>query len=335
MAAGLYHYRAVTVNHYSGREAACPGTQVHIYDVPRVVLTGPNYTLLGTAVDWTAQVADDPRATEYHWTVRRGYADPAPLILTGPTVTLPADAVSSWHVEVRARYLDSPDNESVWGVARGTLRVDLPRLRPPRIVGDEVVEAGVPAVYSVQLTPPWRGYDPVASLSIAGEWQLPDGTVLTGESITYTPTTAPDHRLRYRAWIPGYQEASEVGSYLDVQTWSYVFPTATLTQRRMREAHPTTASFLLALKNGYTGGEPLTMTWTFPEGVTVDQRSDTQVLLSAWEPGDYPLSVQVTDARGHQVTLSDTLHVAEPPPLTLTSAYSAESGQPFQRKLDT
>ena len=328
-AAGLYRYRAVTVNRHSGREAACPETQVHIYDVPRVILAGHNYTLLGTTVDWTAQVPDAPRATEYQWTVRRGYADPEPLTLTGPTVTLPADSVGSWYVEVRARYLDSPASDRVWGVARGALRVDLPRLHPPRIVGEDYVEAGVPARYTAHLTPPWHGYDPAASLSIAGEWELPDGTVQTGESLTYTPTTAPAQRLRYRAWIRGHQAASEVVSYLDVRAWSYVFPTATLTQRRVREAHPTTASFLLALKNGYTHGEPLTTTWTFPPGVTVDQRSDTQVLLSAWEPGDYPVAVQVTDARGHEVTLTDTLHVAEPPPLALTSKVTI--GDAWQR----
>lgn len=328
-AAGRYHYRAVTVNRHSGREAVCPATQVRIFDVPEVTLSGHDYTLLGTAVTWTALVPDAPRPVEYAWTVRRGYADQEPVSLQGATVTLPADVLGSWYVEVRARYLDSPETARAWGVARAALRVDLPRLRPPRLCGENFVEAGRPYAYTAQLTLPWAGYDPAASLVVEGQWELPDGTRVPGTDLTYTPTTAAPQPLRYRAWIRGHQATSETVTALNLRAWTYVFPTASLTQRLVRAAHPTTASFLLALKNGYTNGEPLTTTWTFPEGVTVEQRSDTTVLLTAWEPGEYPLTVQVSDARGNQVQLSDSLRVAEPTPLTLTAKITV--GDSWQR----
>ena len=314
---GRYYYQAVTTNRYSGAEATCPATSVHIYDTPQVTLSGPNYTLLGAPADWTAAVAGPARPTEYAWVVRRGYADQAPLQLTGPTITLPADALGLWQIEVKARYLDAPEHQRAWGAARDTLRVDLPRLHRPILTGASYVEVGKPYTYTATVNPPWGGHRVADNLVIQGEWRLPDGTAVAGDTLTYTPTADPAQRLLYRAWIPGYEEASLATGFLDLRPWTYVFPTASLTTRVLREAQPKTVGFTLNLTNGNTNGEPLTVTWTFPAGATSNQQSNTYVSVAAWEPGIYPVTVQVADSRGNLVQLAENLVVGDPPPLLL------------------
>ena len=314
---GRYYYQAVTTNRYSGAEATCPATSVHIYDTPQVTLSGPNYTLLGAPADWTAAVAGPARPTEYAWVVRRGYADQAPLQLTGPTITLPADALGLWQIEVKARYLDAPEHQRAWGAARDTLRVDLPRLHRPILTGASYVEVGKPYTYTATVNPPWGGHRVADNLMIQGEWRLPDGTAVAGDTLTYTPTADPAQRLLYRAWIPGYEEASLATGYLDLRPWTYVFPTASLTTRVLREAQPKTVGFTLNLANGNTNGEPLTVTWTLPAAATSNPQSDTYVSVAAWEPGIYPVTVQVADSRGNLVQLAENLVVGDPPPLLL------------------
>ena len=314
---GRYYYQAVTTNRYSGAEATCPATSVHIYDTPQVTLSGPNYTLLGAPADWTAAVAGPARPTEYAWVVRRGYADQAPLQLTGPTITLPADALGLWQLEVKARYLDAPERQRAWGAARDTLRVDLPRLHRPILTGARYVEVGKPYTYTATLSPPWGTHRVADNLVIQGEWRLPDGTTVAGDTLTYTPTADPAQRLLYRAWIPGYEEASLATGFLDLRPWTYVFPTARLTTRVLREAQPKTVGFTLNLANGNTNGEPLTVTWTLPAAATSNPQSDTYVTVAAWEPGIYPVTVQVADSRGNLVQLAENLVVGDPPPLLL------------------
>ena len=324
--AGEYHYRAVTTNRHSGAEATCASAKVHIYDTPHITVTGSNYTLLGTPVTLTAQLTVAERPAEYQWVVRRGYADQHPLELQGASVTLPADLLGLWYVEVKARYLDSPATQRAWGSALATLRVALPRLHRPILTGPTLVEVGVPATYTATVNPPWATFQAPAGLEIHGEWQLPDGHVVAGDTLTYMPTVAADQRLLYRAWIADYEADSQNEATLDLRPWVYAFPTVTLKTRVMREAQPRTLAYTLQLSQGTTNGEALTMTWTFPDGVTVEQQSDTYVLVSAWETGVYPVAVQVADQRGNQVQLAENLVVGEPPPLILDTKIMVGDG---------
>ena len=314
---GRYYYRAVTTNRYSGLEAVCPAASVHIFDTPQLTLDGSNYTLIGTPADWTVRANDNGRAAEYRWVVRRGYADQYPLEYEGPSITLPADTLGLWYIEAKARYLDAPENQRAWGVARATLRVDLPRLHRPILAGATYVEVGQTYTYTATVNPPWGAHQVPDGLTVRGEWQLPDGTVVAEPTLTYTPTADAAQRLVYRAWIPGYEEASLASGYLDLRPWTYTFPTVSVTTRVLREALPKTLSYTLNFSNGYTNGEPLTVTWSFPDGVTGKQLSSTYVTVSAWETGTYPVTVQVADGRGNQVELTEQFVVEEPPPLAL------------------
>ena len=259
-AAGIYRFQATLTNRHSGLSAVCAPSQVHIYDVPTLTLSGPEFTFTGHAVTWTARSGADPRPVDYRWRVRRGLSDTHWLTGTGPVINLPADITATWSLEVLGRYEAAPDIPGAWQRARGAVAVLTPRLRTPLITGPTVVESGRTYAYAVTLLPLHSRLPPPEGLTITGEWLLPDGSVQPGVALDYTVTPDADQVLRYRAWVPGYRTETETVAALPLRPWTYVFPTFAWTAKVLREYDPTTVRYTVSQTRTPLGDEPLTYT---------------------------------------------------------------------------
>lgn len=318
-ATGTYWYRATTHNRYTDATATSAPYAVQAYARPEVTITGPLQTFVGHPVTWTAETPDGPPVV-HQWSIARGrYREDTPQVETARQVALAADDIGNWYVTLRSRYADAPDIPDAWTTALRRLKVITPSLSRPKITGEVSVEAGKPYLYSASVAALAGGQGP-ADLTVSSEWVLPDGSTATGTSLTYTPTAAVEQNLRYRAWVNGYRDTTEVTTTLRLRPWAYSFPNAVFYKQVRREYDPAVVTYTIRLANGTTGGETPGVQWTLPAAATVDQHSDTSVTLSLTTPGHYPLAARVFDTRGHEVLLEDTLSVPEPDPLVASGA---------------
>lgn len=317
---GAYWYRATTHNRHTAATYTAAPFQVQAYQRPTVLITGALRALIDHPVTWTAAVIPAERPVVHEWTVRRETrADPAPLTQTTAAVTLPANQDGNWYVTLRSRFADAPDVPGAWSTVMRMLKVSPPALSRPKIIGEAQVEIGRPYTYTAQVYALGGGQGS-ENLTVASEWLLPDGSVTTGTSVAYIPTSAEEQVLRYRAWVVGYREATETTTALRLQPWAYTFPSAQFYKTVHREFDPAVVTYTLRQTGARTGAEVPGVQWTFPPGATVERQSDTRVTLKLPTAGTYTLAARVFDTRGNEVRLEDTLNIPEPDPLVASAA---------------
>ncbi|MDX2343101.1 MAG: Ig-like domain-containing protein, partial [Acidimicrobiia bacterium] len=312
--AGEFWYRATTVNRYSGATHRSDPIKIHIYDIPKFTLSGYNYTFTNYPVEWSVVPEEAGRPSIYKWTVRPGSYRAEPVEYVGRTQTFDASIRGSWYITVHARYRDAPDVPGSWRKVSGLLKVAPPYMSRPRIVGPTYVEDSQTYEYRAQTYAVTRGNaDP--NIRVVGRWELPDGTTPTARTINYTVRPG-DAEIKYTAWVQGYRTDTEQTTVMKLRTWEYEFPEFRMYKRLAREYDPVQYSYSIIQTRTNMGAERPIYDWTFPSGASVDQRSATSVIVSAYDPGDYPVSARAYDTRGNEAVLDDTFAVVDPPAVT-------------------
>lgn len=173
---------------------------------------------------------------------------------------------------------------------------------------------------------------------VGGHFILPDGSISYEKELSYTPSDEDVQNgmisIRYVGYVKGYED---LGARREVErkvrAWQYVFPEFDMYIRQSAEYAPAyvTAEVRPAGLSGQL--DKPQYEWKLPPQAGIVRQSSTGTQVMFEQPGDYVISVIITDARGNKAAVSKTIKLKEPPPLVAEIKY-AQSNKYTRAPLD-
>ncbi|WAK04360.1 hypothetical protein [Methylobacter sp. YRD-M1] len=276
-------------------------------------IVGPHHVAPGHAVTLAAQLY---RAgilttdTVNEWTLE---APSGKTVQTGPTATMTEESEGKVYVTLRTRPADTRnDDPAAWTAARYYVVVDTPEKPRVSAQGPKAVEVGKIYHYQGTVRPSWGGMESVHSL--VTEWQLPDGSLVAGQTLDWSPTAQDlidKQPLVFRAWVDGFKDATLKETTLSYAPWAYVWPNWSMTMKQLTVQAPSDLNLFVthdlpAMNRRFEG---LSYEWSFPPNVNGHQHAafPNRATAQALYAGEYDINVTIRDSRGHETVL--TQHV--------------------------
>lgn len=303
-ATGEKQYRAVLINKYSGAVYSTEPITLVAFDVPSFKVTGPVVVQTKKPVTFTI-AAEEGFDAEYMWKLitSGGVEDVGPV--DGASFTFTPTEVKSYAVEVVGRQVGSPaDNPTASVKKSAAVRAVNPLTARASITGPRQLETGKPYEFKATIN------DVVSSnlgkdYVLKGYWLLPDGSRVDGTDLTFT-ARQEDKLLSFYTYVDGYPDETSVSTY-SFSTWGYVWPTQwQISLQPVTTDVPASVKFSIetpAARLSSLNGEPLTFTWSLPEGITQSAGGDMAGTLAISKTGNYQIAVQVADTRGNTVNI--------------------------------
>ncbi len=328
--AGAYIVRAQMTNNLSGAVGYSEGVQLVAYKVPQLELSAPAAVIVGTPVTLKAQVTVDGQAVTAEDVVVEWYNRNGEKVFTGANLQItPADTASLLYT-VKARIATAPEDDiSSW--ARENLYVRVVPPRPPTglIAVPTYMEYNLVTTQTYVATAKLNlaaGLDP-AMYPVRGEWRLPDGSVVEGPDLEYSPTAqdAEKHQalMEYVAWIEGFKEQTLATFRRAVTVGTYAWPEFRVDTKIAPEVAPSLVTLTAAPESGYSGKlEKPAYAWQLPASAQLVREQDQGRVLQVNFPeaGSFEVGVTITDARGATRQASGTVTLGEPAPFQVVFA---------------
>ena len=327
---GIYYVRALVTNSKTGAQGYTETIQINAYRQVDLDITGSKVLFTGTPVELNANPTVNGEPVEdvvVEWLDLENN-----LIATGPIFNKTYSERTTLMLNVRARAIEAPeDDRRAWTKKRKYIKIFEPAAPRGRLYVPYYMEAL--KEYELQgssISLPYPGMNS-EQYPISGEWTLPDGSVVEGLDITYTPSEelAIENDYIYftfTAWIDGYKDAGAVTTTTrKVRLGRYVWPEFTINSLTYMNQAP--ASYTLTVKPiDYTGSllNPV-YTWHLPESVTIDSISGKKAIVSFTEPGTFDVSVDIIDDRGSEAFVETTITVEEASPFVLEPVYTVSN----------
>lgn len=172
---------------------------------------------------------------------------------------------------------------------------------------------------------------------VVSEWILPDGTVVPGNELEYTPTEADAEdghtNLKFRSWVAQLKDETFSQKDVSIRTWQYHMPEFRFdVNYRTRYAPVKAVGVVRKLENQPT---PVNFTYDFQmfEGLEKGRESNERLNFVATKPGVHQFKVLIKDDRGNE---KEMLHLLEvlPPPATKVELRSSTSSSYMRQPLD-
>jgi len=201
------------------------------------------------------------------------------------------------------------------------------------------------------------GLDP-EMYTVQGEWHLPDGSVVEGTTLNYSPTAADAANRRakfeYLAWIEGFKEQTLRTLIRTISVGQYSWPEFQVDLKASLDLAPVLVTLSAVPDAEFTGTlEKPTYSWTLPAGLTIYREIDhgRAIQVNFPKAGSHEVAVDVTDARGSTAHATGTVVLKNPDPfqveftpvysnqlkrelLTLTLRTKVTGGHPQDRLVD-
>jgi hypothetical protein len=328
--AGAYIVRAQMTNSLSGAVGYSEGVQLVAYKVPQLELSAPAAVIVGTPVTLKAQVTVASQPVPAEDVVIEWYNRTGEKLLTGASMEVtPADTASLLYT-VQARMASAPESDrSAW--VRGNLYVRVVPPRPPTglIAVPTYMEYNLVTAKTYVSTAKLNltaGLDP-AMYPVRGEWRLPDGSVVEGPDLEYSPTAqdAEKHQalMECVAWIEGFKEQTLATFRRAVTVGTYDWPEFRVDTKIAPEVAPSLVTLTVAPVTGALGDlEKPAYAWQLPASAQLVREQDRGRVLQVNFPeaGSFEVGVTITDARGATGQASGTVTLGEPAPFQVVFA---------------
>ncbi len=245
-----------------------------------------------------------------------------------PTVTINEAQEGRLTVSMRARSPDTrADDTNAWAYAKYTVSFKNPLPPVLTVTGPRVIETGKINRYTGTARPSWGGLE--SALTIISEWELPDGTIVPGKILDWNPTPVSVSSLNpliYRAWVDGFKQSTISEKPVTYQPWTYIWPEFTIAMKQLSVESPSDVSLIVNHKVPEMDRhfEGLKYTWTFPANVTGRQndafpnRASAHILYQ----GQHDIKVTISDDRGHETVLTQTVTTTEALPFSISMKVS-------------
>jgi len=223
-----------------------------------------------------------------------------------------------WEVRVKSPIAPA-DDPLAWTIEDGS--ISYRGIRGPRlyIQGPRVTEVGKAYTFDIYKGLPYSRM----KYEIEGYFTLPDGTQVPGDSVVYTPTDEDLEtkyvNLQYTGWVKGWKEqgATNTDDHA-LRIWEYKFPEFIIYGRYSADVAPVEA-ILYARPIGLSGRlEDPVYEWDIPAGIEIVEDNNPiarKVIIP--DPGEYEISVKVTDRRNNEGGVTEVIEVGEPEPYEL------------------
>lgn len=334
--AGQYLVKAKTTNRYSGDIAYSNLINLAAYALPQLSISGKTVALSGTPAVLTANTT----ATNVKWEVTN--PDGTKQTTFGATLTLNSNMPQNIVVAAMAtNEIDPADplapaltgftDPLAWNTIRTSLRfIELTPLSA-RVSGPKTLETGKVGTYTAAIRTPWD--NAAAGFTLIGNWTLPDGTVVPGNTLDWTPTAADFTANKtpvFTAVVEGHEAATSVSVAPLVALKQFQWPTWALQAKyNILEAPANIRLAVVApiaeIRAFQSVKEKATYTWTVPTNAIGAKATGTSASFIADQPGDYPVTVVVADGRGNTQTLTTTIAVLPPAPMTANYKVTADN----------
>lgn len=324
--AGKYQLRARVMNRHSGAEFITEAADIHSFNLPEVRIEGPQNIFIGDTANYSLNVTHDGETlSEDDVVVQWSEDDGETWKESGLEHSISRNERARVSLDAKVRMKNAPSGfEDAW--VDVSERISFREVEAPRIgiFGPRLVEVDQEEEWRGLASTPYRQMD----VTLKGEFILPDGTTEPGEILKYTPTSEDLDNgyvfLKYRAWIEGFEDQGAETVYeRRIRIWEYEWPNWSFYVRQ--SAHQAPAEIYLRVRN--PGGsaryiEGLKFEWTLPsEGKVVEDRYEDGRSLVFDEPGQYEVSVRITDDRGHESVIYHQIELAEQDPWLVDFSY--------------
>jgi len=323
---GSTFVKAEVVNRNDGTVYETQPVEFVGYYIPKVDIVGPRVAFIGGDITLSAEATLNglPIDAVIEWDVNgSGYNT------EGKSITLSSDVETNALVKVRARSPAALPGDR-YAYDFDSYRVIWKPVKAPYVVvnSDSVMESGVETTFTARVVLPYNGMEAETD----GFWTLPDGSTVSGSELLHNPDPTTNlsgqerRSMLYTAWVVGYRESGAELTYERKFTvWDYLWPDWSLSSRFGETVAPTRVTVDMRPINKVTDLEDLQYQWTLPaEAVLVDDR-ETSKVFDIMDPGDYSVSVTVTDARGNTVTKQKDFTLTQAEPYSMTVSVTGDN----------
>ncbi|MGO3444977.1 MAG: Ig-like domain-containing protein [Pseudoalteromonas distincta] len=313
--AGHYYVRARVKNKYSGAEIITEQLEFLGYEVPDLRTQGPSALYEGETsviklIDHDDFALVDSGTIEWSYdgeTWEEG-GNSLEVIGTGERMQI-------W---VRMAYHDNElAGKDRFDIVRHRIAVKKPQPLRISIQAPRIVEVGE----SFTLEPIVRLATTQLESEVVKEWVLPDGTVVSGDSITYTPTVFDADKgnahIQFRTWVKQLKDDTYAVKDLAIRTWQYEFPDFRFDVNYRTKYAPITAHAVVRKLDHLPAPVEFTYDFQMFEGMEKDRESGDRLYFTASEPGIHQMRVVISDDRGNQQTMVELIEVVPPPKTTI------------------
>jgi len=153
-----------------------------------------------------------------------------------------------------------------------------------------------------------------AGIAVVYKWDLPDGSQVESLKTTYTPRTEDVGTMviRFSAHPEGHPELERIKE-ISVVVFGEGVPPFTLKKYHPQEGMAPYRVNYSATANLYGYKEPLTYSWNMGDGTTLTGKA--KVMHTYTVPGNYTVELTISDTKGNQSVLTDTVSVIPIPPI--------------------
>lgn len=329
--AGIHLLRAKLTNKNSHVTSYSSTLEIQAYHVPdakfidgaSVLLAGQNSEKHVTDKDGGA--LDDSGDIIFEWSIDRGetwVASKNKYLFTN------SKEIGNYPLWSRVRYATSPAEDSyAYKIVKTMVSVRKTAKVTVGLVGSTQPEVNKSNIYTTSVKLPYSNM--VGKL--VGRFTLPDGSTFDGFTLDYRPTdvASANQTIVFEAWIEGYENDSKRSVSKKLRAWEYNWPAFNL--RKIIDPS-TYAPMSLDLRVENLGSlsriEGLTYAWDLPESesfVLGSSQSGTRRIVNITEPGEYPITVTISDDRGNVTTLEENLVITEAPPWIIDMVWTGSN----------
>lgn len=321
---GKWQVRAVLHNRITGVEQPTDITTIVAYDKPEIQISQDSVVLKGQPVKLTlqgARGADLDQAMNVQWSADgKNWED-------GDITAELTPVADSKYLYARAEFAASDDDAdaSSWVTTKFMPRVLTPQVIRASVEGPSKAETNKPFTLKGNYK---NDYLLVKDVKFVEEWVMPDGTIATGNTVSYTPTEVGTDKLTflYRVWVDGQKDLTLKEVDKAVETWTYAFPRFTSGQRQAFRMAPTQIHVRNTTRLPTYPGVQYTVTVEPDAGineVSFDPVKGDWV-GSVAEPGLHTVKITLSDNRGNSESHDHMFAVDEAVPMQvkLTPSYS-------------
>jgi len=324
---GRYKIKSKTTNRYSGEVSYSGTVIVDAYALPHLEVEGRSIIRLGS----TTNIIAKSTAQHIKWIIEK--ADGTKDTISNAHLNISSNIAQIVKATALASNEDGEalNDPAAWKEVKVDVRFI--SLAPVKVAlsGSKVLEVGEEGELIATIRTDWDNAH--AGFVIHGQWRLPNGTLVDGTTLRWTPTNDDFLSSKmpvFTAWVADFAQQTATSITPRIILKKYVWPDWSLQFKSEAMQAPAAIRLTVVappdqLKLFSAIKEKVTYTWGLPSNVSAAVIRGGVASFVADNAGDYPVQVKIEDTRGNVKVLDYTVSVAAPVPIEVNFKTTASN----------